>query len=120
MIKTRTFYKCPVCGKNSTDRGQIQRHFAQHTIIAEEIVYCSICGEGWYVDYWGKDGARRKAAACYEKHKEAGNMDETAARAFFLSGGDFGYPTVKKGGKDGENEDRLGRQHMESGHGMLS
>jgi len=119
MIKTRTFYKCPVCGKNSTDRGQIQRHFAQHTIIAEEIVYCSICGEGWYVDYWGKDGARRKAA-CYEKHKEAGNMDETAARAFFLSGGDFGYPTVKKGGKDGENEDRLGRQHMESGHGMLS
>lgn len=120
MIKTRTFYKCPVCGKNSTDRGQIQRHFAQHTIIAEEIVYCSICGEGWYVDYWGKDGARRKAAACYEKHKEAGNMDETAARVFFLSGGDFGYPTVKKGGKDGENEDRLGRQHMESGHGMLS
>lgn len=105
MIKTRTFYKCPVCGKSSTDRGQIQRHFAQHTIIAEEIVYCSICGEGWYVNYWGERGARQKAAACFLNHKKAGDIDETAARAFFLSGGEFGYPTVKKGRNDGKNED---------------
>lgn len=95
MIKTRTFYKCPVCGKSSTDRGQIQRHFAQHTIIAEEIVYCSICGEGWYVNYWGERGARQKAA-CFLNHKKAGDIDETAARAFFLSGGEFGYPTSKE------------------------
>ena len=96
---TKIFYKCPVCGKNSTDRKQIQQHFTQHTIIEEKIVHCSICGEGWYVSHWGERRAKQKAAACFLNHKKSGNMDETAAKAFFLSGGTFGYPTVR-GGKD--------------------
>ena len=97
MVKTMTFYKCPVCGKNSTDRMEIQQHFSQHTIIAEEIVYCSICGEGWYTNVYGQRGARQRAENCYLNHKKAGDTDETATRAFFLTGGEFGYPIVKKG-----------------------
>ena len=67
---------------------------AQHTITEEKIVYCNICGAGWYVDAYGEIGARKQAEACYEKHKEAGNMDETARQTFFSTGGDFGYIQV--------------------------
>ena len=53
------------------------------------------------MNYWGERRARQKAAACFLNHKKAGDIDETAARAFFLSGGEFGYPTVREGKNDG-------------------
>lgn len=96
-IKRVTYYKCPVCGMNSTDREAVQRHFRQHTIQAEEVVYCNICGQGWPVAAWGKRRATEKAEACQKKHQEEGNAEDTAARTFFLSGGAFGFPTIRKG-----------------------
>lgn len=97
--KRVTYYKCPVCGMNSTDRETVQRHFRQHTIQAEEVVYCNICGQGWYVGAWGEHGAIERAEACQKKHQKEGNTEDVAARTFFLSGGTFGFPTIKKGGK---------------------
>ena len=32
-----TYYKCPVCGKNSTSKQEIERHFRQHQIKADEV-----------------------------------------------------------------------------------
>lgn len=99
-IQKRIYYHCPVCRYNSTDRKEVQRHFRTHTIQAEEVVYCNICGAGWYVSAYGEHGARERAAACVGKHQEEGNIDDVAAATFFLSEGAFGYPTVKKGGKE--------------------
>lgn len=48
---------------------------------------------------WGHESAGRQAAACYEKHVSDGNIDDVATRAFFLSGGQFGYVKGLKGGK---------------------
>lgn len=106
--KKITFWKCPVCGLNSSDRQKVQKHFERsHTITAEEIVYCNICGAGWYVNAYGAAKASELANECYQKHMEAGECDEIAARTFFLSGGAFGYVQNIKGGraKNGKKED---------------
>ena len=55
---------------------------------------CMLCGELLVTDRgmicWD----------CVRKHQEEGNIDDVAAATFFLSEGAFGYPTVKKGGKE--------------------
>ena len=83
-IKKVTFYECPVCGKNSSDRKEIERHYKSHTIKAEEVCYCSICGEGWYSNAWGAARAAEMARKCYQKHIDEGDIDEVATRAFFF------------------------------------
>ncbi len=93
-----TYYECPVCGKNSTSKPEIERHFRQHQIKADEVIYCKICGAGWYVNAYGKIGAQERAKECYKKHIEAGDADEVAARAFFLSKGAFGYVRMEASG----------------------
>lgn len=95
-----TYYECPVCGKNSTSKQEIEQHFRQHQIKVDEVIYCKICGAGWYVNAYGKIKAREKAEECYKKHIEAGNADEVAARAFFLSKGVFGYVRVNEREED--------------------
>lgn len=99
-IQKRIYYHCPVCRYNSTDREAVQRHFRTHTIQEEEVIYCNICGAGWHVSAYGELCARKMAANCVKKHKEEGNIDDVAAKTFFLSEGAFGYPTIKKGGKN--------------------
>ena len=89
-----TYYECPVCGKNSTNKKEIERHFRQHQIMDDEVIYCNICGAGWYVNAYGKIRAEKKAEECYKRHIEEGNADEVAAKAFFLSEGTFGYVKV--------------------------
>ena len=100
-IKKVVFYECPVCGKSSSDRKAIESHYKTHTIRSKEVCYCSICGEGWYSNAWGAARAAEMARKCYQKHIDEGNIDEVATRAFFLSGGAFGY--VKTFGKGEEN-----------------
>lgn len=75
-----TYYECPICGKNSTSKPEIERDFRQHQIKADEVIYCKICGAGWYVNAYGRIGAEEKA------------------RAFFLSKGAFGYVRVEASG----------------------
>lgn len=106
-IQKRIYYYCPVCRYNSTDREAVQRHFRTHTIRAEEVVYCNICGAGWYVNAYGEKGARDAAAACVRKHQEKGDADDVAAATFFLSEGAFGYIKKIKGGRveNGKKED---------------
>ncbi len=91
------YYECPVCGRYSTNKKEIEQHFRQHQIKADEVIYCKICGAGWYVNAYGKIRAKEKAEECYKKHIEARNADETAARAFFLSKGVFGYVRMESG-----------------------
>ncbi|SHO50110.1 hypothetical protein [Anaerocolumna xylanovorans] len=86
-----TYYECPVCGYNHTDRQKVYKHFTSHPIKVNEIVYCKICGAGWNVKARGKEAAIRKAEECFQKHQEEGNIDEVATEAFFLSHGAFGY-----------------------------
>lgn len=93
-----TYYECPVCGKYSTSKQEIEKHFRQHQIKDDEVIYCKICGAGWYVNAYGKIRAKEKAEECYKKHIEAGDADEVAARAFFLSKGVFGYVRVEASG----------------------
>lgn len=107
-IKKVVFYECPVCGKSSSDRKEIEKHYKSHTIKAEEVCYCSVCGEGWYSNAWGAARAAEMARKCYQKHIDEGNIDEVATRAFFLSGGAFGYvKTFGKGEEHGENEKKV-------------
>lgn len=91
-----TYYECPVCGKNSTNKQEIENHFRQHQIKTNRTIYCKICGAGWYVSAYGKKRAKELAEECYKRHIEAGNADETAARSFFLSKGAFGYVKIKE------------------------
>lgn len=78
------YYCCPVCGKNSTDRIAIEKHYRErHPVKIDEVIYCNICGAGWHVNAYGDRGARERAAACYQSHIDNGDMDETAGRAFF-------------------------------------
>jgi len=106
------YYCCPVCGKNSTDRIAIEKHYRErHPVKIDEVIYCNICGAGWHVNAYGDRGARERAAACYQSHIDNGDMDETAGMAFFLSGGSFGYVNVKKGGlQDGKKEKEPGKR----------
>ena len=105
------YYCCPVCGKNSTDRIAIEKHYRErHPVKIDEVIYCNICGAGWHVNAYGDRGARERAAACYQSHIDNGDMDETAGRAFFLSGGSFGYVNVKKGLQDGKKEKEPGKR----------
>lgn len=95
--KRMTFYSCPVCGMNSTDKKEIQDHFRTHTIKSEEWVYCRACGAGWSVAAYGLKSAAEQAKNCYNKHISEGNLTETAERTFFLSGGEFGFLCQKRG-----------------------
>lgn len=77
------YYKCPVCGRNSTNKKEIERHFRQqHQIKDDEVIYCKICGAGWHVNAYGKKRAVEMAKECYKRHITAGDADETATRAF--------------------------------------
>lgn len=89
-----TYYKCPVCGKNSTNKKEIERHFRQHQIKDDEVIYCNICGAGWHVNAYGKIRAKKEAEECYKRHIEEGDADEVATKTFFLSEGAFGYVKV--------------------------
>lgn len=41
------YYCCPVCGKNSTDRIAIEKHYRErHPVKIDEVIYCNICGAG--------------------------------------------------------------------------
>ncbi len=92
------YYKCPVCGRNSTNKKEIERHFRQqHQIKDDEVIYCKICGAGWHVNAYGKKRAVEMAKECYKRHITAGDADETATRAFFLSKGVFGYVRIEDG-----------------------
>lgn len=89
-----------------------RKHYRErHPVKIDEVIYCNICGAGWHVNAYGDRGARERAAACYQSHIDNGDMDETAGRAFFLSGGSFGYVNVKKGGlQDGKKEKEPGKR----------
>lgn len=89
-----TYYKCPVCGKNSTNKKEIEQHFKRHGIEEEEVIYCKTCGAGWDVNTYGRMRAKREAEECYKRHIEEGNADEVATETFFLSEGTFGYVKV--------------------------
>lgn len=99
-IKKVTFYRCPACGMSSTDRKQIQDHFKTHSIQSEEWVYCHACGAGWSVAAYGKKRAEELARDCYKRHISDGNLIETASKTFFLSGGEFGFYKIIKGGSE--------------------
>lgn len=90
-IKKVTFYRCPVCGISSDNLKEVQEHLRAHTIKAEEWYYCRACGAGWSVSAYGPDQAAELARECYQKHIDEGNLTETAAETFFLSGGTFGW-----------------------------
>lgn len=91
------YYECPVCGRNSINKKEIEQHFRQHQIEDDEVIYCKICGAGWHVNAYGKKRAEEMAKECYKRHIEAGDADETATRAFFLSKGAFGYVKIEDG-----------------------
>lgn len=112
MKKTKSviYYECPACGKNSSNRQEIQKHFATHTLKTAEVVYCNICGAGWHVNHYGKAQAVKMAERCHQKHINEGNIDEVAAQTFFLSGGSFGYTRVKEGKKECQIQRRLSDQ----------
>lgn len=89
------YYKCPVCDQSSTSKQNIEQHFyKEHPIKAEEVIYCKICGAGWYVNAYGRARAQEKAKECFKKHIETGEMDEVGKRAFFLSKGVFGFTRI--------------------------
>ena len=68
-VKKVIFYECPVCGKSSSDRKEIERHYKTHTIRAKEVCYCGICGEGWYSNAWGEvTGAVKHEGFQFEKN----------------------------------------------------
>lgn len=100
------YYECPVCGRNSINRKEIARHFREHQIKTDEVIYCKICGAGWHVNAYGKIRAEEKAKECYKKHIETGDADKVATEAFFLSKGAFGYVRVNDKTGGGEDEDK--------------
>ena len=97
-IKKVTFYRCPICGITSDNQKEIQDHFRNHAIQSEEWYFCRACGAGWSVSAHGPERAAEMARKCYQKHIDEGNLIDTAARTFFLSGGTFGFPVIRKGG----------------------
>lgn len=46
-IKRVTYYRCPICEENSTNRAKIEMHFREaHQVRADKFICCGICGEG--------------------------------------------------------------------------
>ena len=80
-VISEIYYKCPV-------------------IKAEEIVYCTICGAGWYVGAHRREGAYKRAKECYKRHFVEGDADQTAGMTFFLSKGTLGYVRIYEGRKN--------------------
>lgn len=103
-MKRVIFYKCPVCGRSSSNKPEIKECYRKHGIQAEEVIYCGICGHGWYVNAWGEKEAVRRAKECEKEHVEKGEADSEGIRAFFLSGGAHGRAKILKGGKDNEKQ----------------
>lgn len=97
-IKKITYYECPVCGMNSSNRKAVEKHYRSHAIKAKEFCYCSICGEGWSCDAWGAARAAELAQKCYQDHVDKGDIDEVATQTFFLSGGFFGHVKIRSKG----------------------
>lgn len=85
------YHECPVCGVQSTSKRKIEQHFRRHQIKTEELVYCTICGAGYYVSAYGKKRATEMARECYKRHFIEEEADQTAGETFFLTGGQFGY-----------------------------
>lgn len=85
------YHECPVCGIQSISKRKIEQHFRKHQIKTEELVYCTICGEGYYVRAYGKKRVTEKARECYKRHFVEEDADRTAGKTFFLTGGQFGY-----------------------------
>ena len=96
-IKKIRFYRCPVCGKNSTNCREIQEHYRKHTLETEEWVHCRACGAGWSATAWGPEKAEDRARKCYQEHIRKGELREVAARTFFATGGVFGFPEIVNG-----------------------
>ena len=99
-VISEIYYKCPVCGRKSTSESKIERHLRQHHIKTEEIVYCTICGAGWYVEAYGRKTAYEMAKECYKRHFVEGDADQIAGMSFFLSKGTFGYVRIYEGRKN--------------------
>lgn len=96
-IKKIRFYSCPVCGKYSTNYREIQEHYKRHTLAIEEWIHCRACGAGWSVTAWGLKRAENSARKCYQEHICKGELQEVAAKTFFMTGGVFGFPEIVKG-----------------------
>ena len=107
-IRKIRFYKCPVCGKYSTDRKEIQAHYKRHALETEEWIHCRACGAGWSVTAWGLERAENNARKCFREHICKDELREVAARTFFMTGGVFGFSEIVKGkaqSKTAEKED---------------
>ncbi len=48
--------------------------------------------------------AEEMARKCYQKHIDEENIDEVATKAFFPSGGDFGYVKIFEKGEYNEKD----------------
>lgn len=103
MKKTKSvvYYECPVCGENSSNHQDIQKHFTSHTLKVDEVVYCNICGAGWHVNSYGKTRAVLLAEECHQKHIDEGTADDLAGQSYFITGGSIGYVKVKEGKNEG-------------------
>ena len=64
--KSMTYYYCPICMLNSTNKAEIEKHFREgHQVKVKKYIHCNICGEGWNVQAFGEEGA----GECADTHK---------------------------------------------------
>lgn len=99
-IRSVDYYCCPVCGESSTNSLEIQKHFQKHQIKVERVIYCNICGEGWYTRAYGEEEAKRRADQCCQSHIDDGSADVIARRTWLYTGGRLGYVKYVKGGRE--------------------
>lgn len=101
-IRSVDYYCCPVCGENSTNSSEIERHFRKHQIKVDRVYYCNICGDGWYANKYGEEGAKRRADQCCQSHIDDGSADVIARKTYFYTRGRLGYLSYVKGRREDE------------------
>lgn len=104
--KSMTYYYCPICMLNSTNKAEIEKHFREgHQVKVKKYIHCNICGEGWDVQAFGEEGARKRAEQCCQSHIDNGKADREASISYFYSHGRFGY--VKIGNCETRSQSQL-------------
>nr|DAW97484.1 MAG TPA: zinc finger and BTB domain-containing protein [Bacteriophage sp.] len=102
--KSMTYYCCPICEENSTNRAKIEMHFREaHQVRVNKFIRCGICGEGWSVRRFGEETAQRLAEQCCQSHIDVGNADQIATQSYFASHGCVGYVKSMEGEESVEN-----------------
>lgn len=83
------YYKCPVCGRNSTNKKEIERHFRQqHQIKDDEVIYLLQDMRCWM------------ACERIREEKSSGNGKRVLQKTYYSRGrrrnGDKGFFLVKR------------------------